>query len=194
MQVPLEITFRNMEPSLEIEDEVRDKAAKLEEFYDRITACRVVVEAPHRHHRKGNLYRVRVYLSVPEHDIAVDRDPGDEHAHEDVHVAIRDAFKAARRRLQDVARKFQGKTKKHEAPPHGRIKQILPSAIDPNEGYGFIETPDGREIYFDARSLLDVQLKDLAEGMEVRFVEEEGEKGPQATSVRLVGRHHHIVE
>ncbi len=194
MQVPLEISFRNMERSPELEAEVREKADKLEEFYDRITACRVVVEAPHQHHRQGNVYHVRVYLSVPEHDIAVDRDPGTHHAHEDVRVAIRDAFDAARRQLQDVARELRGDTKSHETPPHGRIKEIFPSAIDSEEGYGFIVAPDGREIYFDARSLLDAKLTDLAPGIEVRFVEEAGEKGPQASSVRLVGRHHHLVD
>lgn len=194
MQVPLELSFRNMEHSPEIEADVRDKADKLNEFYDRITACRVVVEAPHQHHQKGNVYHVRVYISVPGHDIVVDRDPGKHHAHEDVHVAIRDAFDAARRQLQDVARKLQGKEKSHETPPHGHIKEIFPSDVDPSDGYGFIQTPDGREIYFHANSLIDVQLQDLAPGVEVRYVEEEGEKGPQATSVRTVGRHHHIAD
>lgn len=194
MQVPLEVSFRNMERSPELEAAVREKAAKLEEFYDRITACRVVVEAPHEHHQKGNLYHVRVYLSLPEHDVAVDRDPGEHHAHEDVQVAIRDAFKAARRQLQDVVRKLRGKTKSHETPPHGRVKQVFPSAADPGEGYGFIETPDGRAVYFHAHSLLGVELKGVGPGMEVRFVEEQGEQGPQATSVQVVGRHHHLTE
>jgi cold shock CspA family protein/ribosome-associated translation inhibitor RaiA len=194
MQVPLEISFRGMDRSPELEAEVREKAAKLEEFYDRITACRVVIEAPHQHHRTGNVYHVRIYLSVPQHDIAVDRDPGEHHAHEDVHVAIRDAFDASRRQLQDVARKLRGDIKAHETPPHGRIKEIYPSAIDPQEGYGFITTSDGRDIYFDSNSLLDGELTDLAPGTEVRFVEEAGEKGPQASSVRLVGQHHHLMD
>lgn len=194
MQVPLELSFRNMERSAEIEAEVRDKVDKLEEFYDRITSCRVVIEAPHQHHRKGNVYHVRIYLSVPQHDVVVERDPGEHHAHQDVHVAIRDAFDAARRQLQDLARKQRGTTKTHESPSHGRVRDIFPSADDPNEGYGFIETPDGREVYFHAHSLLDVELKELTAGAEVRFVEQAGEKGPQATSVRTTGRHHHLAE
>jgi cold shock CspA family protein/ribosome-associated translation inhibitor RaiA len=194
MQVPVEINFRNMEHSPELEELVQTKVSKLEEFYDRITACRVVVEAPHQHHQKGNEYHVRIYLSVPQHDIVVDRDPGEHHSHQDVNVAIRDAFDAARRQVQDFARKLEGKTKTHETPPHGRIKEIFPSSIDVNEGYGFITSSDGRDIYFDARSLLDAGLKDLEVGTEVRYVEEAGEKGPQATSVRLVGQHHHLSE
>jgi ribosomal subunit interface protein len=194
MQVPIEVSFRNMEHSAEIEDDVREKAAKLDEFFDRITACRVVVEAPHQHHQSGNIYHVRVYLSVPQHDIVVDRDPGAHHAHEDVHVAIRDAFDAARRQLQDVARKMEGKIKAHEAPPHGRIAKVFPNDLDPAKSYGFIETPDGRELYFHANALLDVEFEKVDVGAEVRFIEEEGEKGRQATSVQLVGRHHHLSE
>jgi cold shock CspA family protein/ribosome-associated translation inhibitor RaiA len=194
MQVPLELSFHNLEHSPEIETSIRERVDKLEEFYDRITACRVVVELPHLHHQKGKIYQVRIYLSVPTQEIVVDREPGERRSHEDVHVAIRDAFDAARRQLQDYARKLDGRTKSHEPSPHGTIKEFFPSAIDANEGYGFITAPDGRDIYFDAHSLLDVQLTDLAAGMEVRFVEEEGDKGPQASSVRLVGRHHHLAE
>ncbi|MEX1229608.1 MAG: HPF/RaiA family ribosome-associated protein [Planctomycetaceae bacterium] len=186
MQVPLELSFRNMEHSPEIEADVRNRADKLNEFYDRITACRVVVEAPHQHHQKGNIYHVRIYLSLPQHDIAVDRDPEEHQAHQDVHVAIRDAFDAARRQLQDAARKLRGDIKSHDTPPYGWVKDVFPSADDPSQGYGFIETPDGREIFFHANSLLDVELKDVTPGTEMRFVEEQGEKGPQATSVRRV--------
>ena len=194
MQVPLELSFRNMDHSTAIEEDVQKHVDKLEEFFDRITACRVVVEAPHHQHHKGNLYQVRVYLSAPGQDIVVDRSHEQDHSHEDVHVAIRDAFNSARRQLQDYIRKLRGDVKEHDTPPHGRIKEFFPSSIDLEEGYGVIETSDGRDIYFDAHSLIDAELKDLAEGMEVRFVEEEGEKGPQASSVRLIGRHHHLPE
>ncbi|MBD3676179.1 MAG: HPF/RaiA family ribosome-associated protein [Planctomycetaceae bacterium] len=194
MQVPLELSFRNMETSPELEELIQEHVDKLEEFFDRITACRVVVEAPHQHHHKGNLYQVRIYLSVPEHDIVVDRSPEKDRAHEDIQIAIRDAFDAARRQLQDFVRKLRHEVKEHATPAHGRIKEFFPSSIDIAEGYGFIEAVDGREIYFDAHSLLDAGLKDLTVGTEVRFVEEEGEKGPQASSVSLVGRHHHLSE
>ena len=95
MQFPLEISFRNMDPSPAVEARIREKAAKLERFHDRIIGCTVVVEAPHRSQHKGKLYSVRL----------VDRAKPVDHAHEDVYVAVRDAFNAATRRLEDQVRK-----------------------------------------------------------------------------------------
>jgi ribosomal subunit interface protein len=102
MQTPLEITFRGMAPSEAVEARIREKVAWLERFYDGITGCNVVVEAPHHHSRKGNLFAVSIELSVPGGpSIVAGRVHHDDHAHEDVYVAIRDTFDAARRRLQD---------------------------------------------------------------------------------------------
>ncbi|HRK95281.1 MAG TPA: ribosome-associated translation inhibitor RaiA [Rhodospirillales bacterium] len=105
MQVPLEIAFHNMEPSEFIEANVRERVGKLERYFDRIIRCSVSIEAPHRAHRQGNLYHVRIEISVPGKDLVVSRNPGDIHAHKDVYVAIRDAFAAAERQLADHARK-----------------------------------------------------------------------------------------
>lgn len=105
MQFPLEISFRNMDPSPAVEARIREKAAKLERFHDRIIGCTVVVEAPHRSQHKGKLYSVRLDISVPGKDIVVDRAKPVDHAHEDVYVAVRDAFSAATRRLEDQVRK-----------------------------------------------------------------------------------------
>jgi ribosomal subunit interface protein len=105
MQVPLEIAFHNMEPSDFIEAKVRERVDKLERYFDRITRCSVSIEAPHRAHRQGNLYHVRIEISVPGKDLVVSRDPGDLHAHKDVYVAIRDAFSAAERQLAEYTRK-----------------------------------------------------------------------------------------
>ena len=115
MQTPLNISFRNMDPSAAIETRVREKAEKLERLYDRIISCEVVVEAPHRHHQKGKLYDVRINLSVPGDDINVGRTGPQNHAYEDVYVAIRDAFAAASRQLEDHVRKMRGDVKTHEA-------------------------------------------------------------------------------
>ncbi|MBE3109054.1 MAG: ribosome-associated translation inhibitor RaiA [Acidobacteria bacterium] len=115
MQAPLNISFRNMDPSEAIETRVREKAEKLERLYDRIISCEVVVEAPHRNHQKGKLYDVRINLSVPGDDINVGRTGPQNHAHEDVYVAIRDAFAAANRQLEDHVRKMRGDVKTHEA-------------------------------------------------------------------------------
>jgi ribosomal subunit interface protein len=113
MQIPLQISFRNMDPSPTVEERIRKKAAKLERFHDRIIGCTVVVEAPHRHHHKGKLYNVRVDISVPGKDVVVDHTKPVDHAHEDVYVAIRDAFDAATRRLEDQARRMRGNVKSH---------------------------------------------------------------------------------
>jgi len=113
MQFPLEISFRNMDPSPAVEARIREKAAKLERFHDRIVGCSVVVEAPHRHHHKGKLYSVHIDISVPGKDLVVDRAKPLDHAHEDVYLAVRDAFNAAVRRLEDHASRMRGEVKTH---------------------------------------------------------------------------------
>jgi len=183
MQVPLQISFRDMEPSAAVEDKIRERAAKLDRYYERIMGCRVVVEAPHRRHHQGKLYHVRVDLTVPQGELVVSREPVDHHAHEDVYVAIRDAFDAAQRRLADYARRQRGDIKVREAPPVVRVSRLFPT-----EGYGFIATPDGREIYFHRNSVVNDAFDRLQAGSEVQYVEEQGEKGPQASTVRLVGK------
>jgi ribosomal subunit interface protein len=185
MQVPLQISFRDMEPSAAVEDKIRERAAKLDRYYERILGCRVVVEAPHRRHRQGKLYHVRVDLTVPQGELVVSREPVDHHAHEDVYVAIRDAFDAAQRRLADYARRQRGDVKVREVPPIVRVSRLFAA-----EGYGFIAAADGREIYFHKNSVLNDAFDRLQVGSEVQYVEEQGEKGPQASTVRLVGKSH----
>ena len=116
MQIPLEITFHNMDHSDAVDANIREKAAKLERYFDRIIACRVVVEAPHKHSRKGKMFEVRVDISVPGKEIVVNRNGPKNHAHEDVYVAIRDAFAAAGRQLEDHSRKVRGDVKTHQSP------------------------------------------------------------------------------
>ena len=183
MQTPLEIVFQGMSSSFAIEERIRKEADKLERYHGRITACRVVIEAPHRRHEKGNLFNVRVELTVPGRPpIVVSRNPTENRAHEEPYVALRDAFDAARRQLQDINRKLRGEIKQHEEPPRGRIVRLLPE-----DGYGFIERGDGIEVYFHRNSVIEGGFDRLAVGDEVRFAEEEGEKGLQASTVPLVG-------
>jgi len=185
MQLPLQISFRNMEPSEAMEQAVRDRAEKLDQFFDRIMSCRVMVEALHRHHRQGNTYHVRIDITVPGEELAVSRDPGKDHAHEDAYVAIRDAFDAARRQLEDYARRARQDVKTHQAAPHGSIAQI-----NPEGDYGMIEASDGHLIYFHRNSVVQGDFDKLGLGDTVRFVEEMGEQGPQASSVIVEGKHH----
>jgi cold shock CspA family protein/ribosome-associated translation inhibitor RaiA len=176
MQLPLQITVRDLSLSEAAETDIRAKAANLETYYDGIMGCRVVVEGPARHHRKGP-YTVGIDLSVPGAELVVDRQ-----SDEDVYVAIRDAFDAARRRLEDYARRQRGAVKFHEETPRAHVSKLFPE-----EGYGFLGTPDGREIYFHRHSVLHPGFDRLTIGTEVRFVEEPGEKGPQASTVAIVG-------
>ena len=113
MQTPIQITFRQMEPSPAVEERIRERAAELERFYDRIVGCHVVVHAPHRRHHQGTLYHVSVDLRVPGAELVVNRESSEQHAHEDIYVAIRDAFDAARRQLEDFARRQRGNVKTH---------------------------------------------------------------------------------
>jgi|SRR5690242_11392409 ribosome-associated translation inhibitor RaiA len=105
MELSPQITFRGMAPSETIEAQVRERIDKLQRFHGRMMSCRVVVECGHRHQRKGRLYHLSIDIKLPGHEIAVGRDPANDHAREDMNVAIRDAFDAARRQLEDVARR-----------------------------------------------------------------------------------------
>ena len=100
MRIPVEVTYRGLEPNPAIEEAIDKRVSTLEKYYDRITGCRVSVEAPHRSHRRGMRFRVRVDLTIPGAEIVAESHEEDG-AHEDLHVAIRDAFRACRRQLQD---------------------------------------------------------------------------------------------
>jgi ribosomal subunit interface protein len=185
VQIPLQITFKNIDHSDAIEARLREKAAYLERFADDIMSCRVVVEAPHKHHHKGNIYHVSVDITLPGEEIVANRRPDEHQAHEDVYVAIRDAFDNARRQLEDYVRKQRGKVKTHETLPHGVVKELFP-----NMDYGVIETSDGHEVYFHRNSVIDEDFDKLEVGKRVHFNEEMGEKGPQASTVHVEGKHH----
>jgi len=113
MKIPMQVTFRGMEKSEAVEASVLEHAKKLDQFCDHIISCRAVIEAPHHHKHKGNIYHVSIDITAPGKEIAVTRDPSKHQAHEDIYVAIRDAFNAARRQLQDYTRKQRGDVKTH---------------------------------------------------------------------------------
>lgn len=191
MTTPIEIVFKNMDHSEFIEQRVRKEAEKLDRFFDRTGSIRVVIEAANRTHRKGDLYKVGVHMKVPPAgSLDVNHAKPQSHAHEDVYVAVRDAFSAARRLLQDHARKISGHVKVHEVPLHGRVLRLFAE-----DGYGFVAASDGREIYFHRNSVTGDDFEQLKVGSEVRLVVAEGESehGPQASTVVALGKHH-IVE
>ena len=114
MEVPIQITFHQLERSEAIAANVREHARKLEKYFDGIVACRVAIEAPHHHHASGNQFRVRIEVSVPGEKLVANREPDQHHAYTDVYVAIRDAFDAMRRQLDDYGRRLRGEVKRHE--------------------------------------------------------------------------------
>lgn len=185
MSMPLQITFRGLEPSPALEERIRQKARHLELLHDRITRCHVIVERPARHHKKGGVYEVSIHLSLPGARIDVAREPGVDHAHEDVYVALRDAFDRAVRQLEDVIRVHRADVKAHEVPTHGRVTRVFPDG-------GFLESSDGLEVYFHRHCVTDGSHDDLHVGDEVRFVlaPDPGEEGPQASTVHKMGKHH----
>jgi ribosomal subunit interface protein len=178
MEQAVQITFKEVPSSPALEACIREHAAEFAKFHDGIVRCRVVVERPHRNQRQGNLYAVRIDLTIPAHEIVVGREPSEHQAHEDVYVAIHDAFDAAKRQLQDHVGRDRRQAKHREAAAEGRVTRLFRDA-----GYGFIETSDGREVYFHRNSVADGKFDALAAGVRVRFAEELGEKGPQATVV-----------
>jgi len=197
MILPLQISFRNMDRSEAVEARVREEVAKLETFYSPIMRCRVVIELPHKHQKKGDLYHVRIDITVPGAELVVKREPSlhaslrqvdtekrsksyeAQAAHKDVYVVIRDAFREARRQLQDYARRVRGQVKTHTPRADGRVSKLFP-----DQGYGFLETAEGSEIYFHKNSVLNGAFNRLSIGSRVTFAEEEGDKGTQASTVR----------
>ena len=141
MKTPLQITFRDIEHSDAIEAHIREKAGKLETFFEPIMSCRVVVEMPHQHKNQGKAFNVRIDIGVPGSEIVVNRDK-----HEDVYVALRDAFDAARRQLEDYGRRLRRETKSHSQEYTGLVARIL----EEWEGVvGVVETVPGRGGIFD---------------------------------------------
>lgn len=186
--IPLQVIFRNLPTSEATQAWVRDHVDQLGHFYPNLHSCRVTIEQLHRHHTQGNHFHVRIDLTVPGHELVADRAPDQNPAYTDLHVALRDAFKAMQRQLEDLLRHQQGHVKHHEDRPHGHITEI-----SPDKTFGRIESVDGRWLYFHRNSLIGEDLAQLQLGTPVYFVEDMGDEGPQASSVYPVGKHHILV-
>ncbi len=184
MKKTVQLSWHHVRPSEAVARRVREKAERLERFYDRIIGCTVTLEAPSRHHRQsGPQYRVRIELSVPGGRLVVGRDPVKTRTHADLYAAVNAAFREARRRLQDHTRRIEGRVKAHVPSSRAEVARLFPE-----EGYGFLRTQDGREIYFHERSVLRGAFARLRIGSTVRFAEELGEEGPQASTVAPLRR------
>ncbi|MDX1566250.1 MAG: HPF/RaiA family ribosome-associated protein [Longimicrobiales bacterium] len=179
MDVPPEIAFRNVESTPAVEDKILEGIEKLEKVYDRLVSVRIMVENQNPGRESGQLYHVRVDMGVPGNEIVVHRRPPQD-PQEDLTQAVGEAFDIARRRLRKFSEKQRGEVKTHEPQPHGRVLRLFPG-----EDYGFIGSEDDREIYFHRNSVVNGDFEDLEVGTIVRFAEERGEKGPQASSVYI---------
>jgi cold shock CspA family protein len=185
METPAEIDFLGGKPPAAIRDAIDAHVAALEKRFGRITACRVAVRQPTGHHHTGGLHEVSVHLALPDgRDVNIDRIAQDDERLADAAFAVNHAFKRARRVLQDRVRRMQGKVKTHEPEPIGTVTRL-----DASGGFGFLETADGREVYFHRNSVLNDAFAELVAGSRVAFFEEQGDKGPQASTVKIVGKH-----
>ena len=185
MQGPAQIEFQGFDPTARQRALVEERMADLEKFFDRIMACRVVMKGSGQHQRTGGQYQVDIHLVLPGgREVTVDRTPHEDERFADAAFAINDSFNRARRQLQDAVRHMQGEIKTHAPQPTGTVSQM-----HLEDGYGFLESVDGREIYFNRNSVLDDAFGQLKPGMRVVFSEEAGDKGPQASTVRVLGKH-----
>jgi len=178
MKIPLQITFRDIDESAAIDTAIRDKAASLDRYYQHIMACRVTVEMLGKHKHQGREFNIHIDITVPGSEIIVNRIHD-----EDLYVALRDAFDAARRQLEDYGRKQSGDVKVHEPAFQGRIARLFEE-----EGYGFIQRADGQELYFSRDNLVNADFDQLQPGLPVHFIEEAAAEGLQAKRIS-VSRH-----
>jgi cold shock CspA family protein/ribosome-associated translation inhibitor RaiA len=185
METPIQIEFQGMEPVEHVRSAIAKHVTDLAGRFGRITAGRVVVKSPGGHQRTGGHYEVNIHLALPSgREVDIDRTAKADERHADLSFVVNDAFKRARRRLQDHVRRMQGQVKTHAERPIGTVTRLKAE-----QGYGFLETKDGREIYFHQNSVLDGKFSQLAAGTRVLFAEELGEKGPQASTVDILGKH-----
>jgi ribosomal subunit interface protein len=165
--------MRDVAHSDALEADIRSRVEKLDQFYPQIMGCRVTVELPGKHKHQGKQFNIRIDLTVPGSEIVVNRERG-----EDIYVALRDAFDAAKRKLEDYGRKQRGDVKSHQPVERGHIARLVAE-----EGYGFISTPDGRELYFSRENVTHPMFEHLLPGMAVSFLEEAAAEGLQAKRV-----------
>ena len=184
METPAEIEFQGITAEPRIQEEIDRHITQLEKRFGRITSCRIVVRGPGETHRNANRFEIKIHLVLPDHkDVNVDYAPPADTRSTEVKTALNDAFKRARRQLQDRVRRMERLVKRHQPPPIGTVARI-----DPSGEFGFITTDDGREVYFHKNSVLNGGFAQLRPGSSVSFAEEEGEKGAQASTVRPTSR------
>ena len=185
---PLEIVFRDVPRTAALESLISEETAKLAQVHPNITGARVAVERRQAHQWGGSPVLVRVELHVPPgHHLVAEHCPGEGGAHDSLETIVRSTFKAARRQLTKLAERERGEMKAH---PEQELRGVVVKLF-PEEGYGFLESLEGREVYFHRNSVLQDAFDKLEIGTGVAFSEETGEAGLQASTVRIVDRRGH---
>ena len=184
MKVPLEIAFKGIRNTDELDALIREEAAKLERVCDYISSCRVIVEMRQKHQTVGNPYRVRIDMTVPPgHELVVKREPSQGDMHDPVEIVIKNVFDSAVRQLRKLVEQQRGDTKTH---PEQQVMAVV-NRIFPDQEYGFLKTVDTQQdIYFHKNSVLHHDFDRLIVGTGVRYTAQEGEQGLQATAVQIV--------
>lgn len=179
MKTQLHVVFRGFSASPALAARIDEEVADLERIWDRITACRVSLERPHRRKHHGDHFLTRIELFVPGKVLVVGRDPPEHESFEDAYAALNEAFDMVRRQLREYARVMHGRIKRHQHQQTAVVSQLFPD-------FGFLRAGDGREIYFHRNAVLHDGWNRLDLGARVAFAEEAGDEGPQASTVRVM--------
>ncbi len=182
MDVPPEIAFRGVEPTDTLKELILDGIDGLEKIYPRLVSCRTMVADDTPDRRTGNSYRVRLDIGIPGKSLVVDESPAGGGEPRPLGQTVKDAFKTGSKLLKkEKELQRGGMTKSQGLPPHGRVVRLLTD--DSGVRYGFLESREGRQIYFHERALVDLDYDDLEIGAEVRYAAAAGDEGPQASTV-----------
>lgn len=185
MEVPMEISFHNMDKSTAVENLIYKKVGKLERVCDHIISCRVTLDQEQKRHRKGNVAQVRIDLRIPPgHEIVVKRESREGTLQAQLPMLVHRAFNAAQRKAKKLKDRQEGQVKKH---PQQQLMAVV-SSLYPEKDYGFLKSQDGEDIYFHRNSVLNHGFDRLQTGTGVAFEKEVGEKGLQASSVNIVDK------
>ena len=149
MKSPLQIAFHHLPHSRVVERAIQAACDRLEAAHDRITSCRVIVDQPHHHHKEGNLFQVRIDLKMPGAELVVKRETAGSIADGELSLVIQEAFEDMQAQIEEFVNRRRGFVKTHDDLPHARVTRLFNEA-----GYGFLETHDGREIFFHRHSVL----------------------------------------
>lgn len=181
MDVPPEIAFRGLDPTDDLKDLILEGIDDLEDVYPRLVSCRTMVADTTPDRNSSHNYRARLEIGIPGKTVVVAETPPPGGEPRAVDQTIKDAFKVGRKLLQKEKDRQRGAVKTHDLPPHGRIVRLLTDSTGVR--YGFLESREGRQIYFQESALVDLSYDDLDVGTEVRYAAAEGRDGPQASTV-----------